>query len=253
MARILDNNVMGNEEFSDRTLRPQYLHEYIGQDKVKEQFAIFIEAAKRRDESLDHVLLFGPPGLGKTTMAFVIANELGVNLKQTSGPAVEKAGDLVAILNELEPGDILFIDEIHRMPMSVEEVLYSAMEDFYIDIMIGAGDTSRSIHLDLPPFTLIGATTRAGMLSNPLRARFGITGHMEYYQEKDLTEIVERTATIFEIKIDHEAARKLACRSRGTPRIANRLLKRVRDYAQIIGDGIITAQITDRALTMLDV
>ncbi|HBT7622276.1 TPA: Holliday junction branch migration DNA helicase RuvB, partial [Klebsiella pneumoniae] len=195
------------------------------------------------------VLLFGPPGLGKTTMAFVIANELGVNLKQTSGPAVEKAGDLVAILNELEPGDILFIDEIHRMPMSVEEVLYSAMEDFYIDIMIGAGDTSRSIHLDLPPFTLIGATTRAGMLSNPLRARFGITGHMEYYQEKDLTEIVERTATIFEIKIDHEAARKLACRSRGTPRIANRLLKRVRDYAQIIGDGIITAQITDRALT----
>ncbi|SQF61924.1 Holliday junction DNA helicase RuvB [Streptococcus pyogenes] len=253
MARILDNNVMGNEEFSDRTLRPQYLHEYIGQDKVKEQFAIFIEAAKRRDESLDHVLLFGPPGLGKTTMAFVIANELGVNLKQTSGPAVEKAGDLVAILNELEPGDILFIDEIHRMPMSVEEVLYSAMEDFYIDIMIGAGDTSRSIHLDLPPFTLIGATTRAGMLSNPLRARFGITGHMEYYQEKDLTEIVERTATIFEIKIDHEAARKLACRSRGTPRIANRLLKRVRDYAQIIGDGIITSQITDRALTMLDV
>ncbi|HES2586776.1 TPA: Holliday junction branch migration DNA helicase RuvB, partial [Streptococcus pyogenes] len=213
MARILDNDVMGNEEFSDRTLRPQYLHEYIGQDKVKEQFAIFIEAAKRRDESLDHVLLFGPPGLGKTTMAFVIANELGVNLKQTSGPAVEKAGDLVAILNELEPGDILFIDEIHRMPMSVEEVLYSAMEDFYIDIMIGAGDTSRSIHLDLPPFTLIGATTRAGMLSNPLRARFGITGHMEYYQEKDLTEIVERTATIFEIKIDHEAARKLACRS----------------------------------------
>ncbi|HHH5679322.1 TPA: Holliday junction branch migration DNA helicase RuvB, partial [Streptococcus pyogenes] len=210
MARILDNDVMGNEEFSDRTLRPQYLHEYIGQDKVKEQFAIFIEAAKRRDESLDHVLLFGPPGLGKTTMAFVIANELGVNLKQTSGPAVEKAGDLVAILNELEPGDILFIDEIHRMPMSVEEVLYSAMEDFYIDIMIGAGDTSRSIHLDLPPFTLIGATTRAGMLSNPLRARFGITGHMEYYQEKDLTEIVERTATIFEIKIDHEAARKLA-------------------------------------------
>ncbi|MFE8773467.1 Holliday junction branch migration DNA helicase RuvB, partial [Streptococcus pyogenes] len=253
MARILDNDVMGNEEFSDRTLRPQYLREYIGQDKVKEQFAIFIEAAKRRDESLDHVLLFGPPGLGKTTMAFVIANELGVNLKQTSGPAVEKAGDLVAILNELEPGDILFIDEIHRMPMSVEEVLYSAMEDFYIDIMIGAGDTSRSIHLDLPPFTLIGATTRAGMLSNPLRARFGITGHMEYYQEKDLTEIVERTATIFEIKIDHEAARKLACRSRGTPRIANRLLKRVRDYAQIIGDGIITAQITDRALTMLDV
>lgn len=252
MTRILDNDVMGDEEFIERTLRPQYLREYIGQDKVKDQLNIFIKAAKMRDESLDHVLLFST-GLGKTTMAFVIANELGVNLKQTSGPAIEKAGDLVAVLNDLEPGDVLFIDEIHRMPMAVEEVLYSAMEDFYIDIMIGAGDTSRSVHLDLPPFTLIGATTRAGMLSNPLRARFGITGHMEYYQVDDLTEIVERTADIFEMEIIHEAAYELARRSRGTPRIANRLLKRVRDYAQIMGDGLITIQITNKALEMLDV
>lgn len=244
---------MESEEQVERTLRPQTFKEYIGQDKVKDQLAIFIEAAKLRDEALDHVLLFGPPGLGKTTMAFVIANELGVNLKQTSGPAIEKAGDLVAILNDLEPGDVLFIDEIHRMPMAVEEVLYSAMEDFYIDIMIGAGEASRSVHLDLPPFTLIGATTRAGMLSNPLRARFGINGHMEYYKEVDLTEIVERTAEIFEAEITHEAAIQLAKRSRGTPRIANRLLKRVRDYAQIIGDGLIDDKIADQALTMLDV
>ena len=253
MTRILDDEMMESEEQVERTLRPQTFKEYIGQDKVKDQLTIFIEAAKLRDEALDHVLLFGPPGLGKTTMAFVIANELGVNLKQTSGPAIEKAGDLVAILNDLEPGDVLFIDEIHRMPMAVEEVLYSAMEDFYIDIMIGAGEASRSVHLDLPPFTLIGATTRAGMLSNPLRARFGINGHMEYYEEADLTEIVERTAEIFEAEITHEAAIELAKRSRGTPRIANRLLKRVRDYAQIIGDGLIDDKIADQALTMLDV
>lgn len=245
--------MMESEEQVERTLRPQTFKEYIGQDKVKDQLTIFIEAAKLRDEALDHVLLFGPPGLGKTTMAFVIANELGVNLKQTSGPAIGKAGDLVAILNDLEPGDVLFIDEIHRMPMAVEEVLYSAMEDFYIDIMIGAGEASRSVHLDLPPFTLIGATTRAGMLSNPLRARFGINGHMEYYEAADLTEIVERTAEIFEAEITHEAAIELAKRSRGTPRIANRLLKRVRDYAQIIGDGLIDDKIADQALTMLDV
>ena len=253
MTRFLDSDVMGDEELVERTLRPQLLREYIGQDKIKEQLKIFIEAAKLRDESLDHVLLFGPPGLGKTTMAFVIANELGVNLKQTSGPAIEKAGDLVAILNDLEPGDVLFIDEIHRMPMAVEEVLYSAMEDFYIDIMIGSGDSSRSVHLELPPFTLIGATTRAGMLSNPLRARFGITGHMEYYEVADLCDIVERTSAIFEMEITHEAAIELARRSRGTPRIANRLLKRVRDYAQIMGDGIIDELMTDKALTMLDV
>ena len=253
MARILDNDLLRDEEYVERTLRPQYFKEYIGQDKVKDQLKIFIEAAKLRDEALDHTLLFGPPGLGKTTMAFVIANEMGVNLKQTSGPAIEKAGDLVAILNDLEPGDILFIDEIHRMPMAVEEVLYSAMEDYYIDIMIGAGETSRSVHLDLPPFTLVGATTRAGMLSNPLRARFGINGHMEYYELPDLTEIVERTSEIFEMIITPEAALELARRSRGTPRIANRLLKRVRDYAQIMGDGIIDDKIADKALTMLDV
>lgn len=253
MNKLLDTEQLGDEEVVERTLRPQRLDEYIGQDKVKDQLKIFIEAAKLRDEALDHTLLFGPPGLGKTTMAFVMANELGVNMKQTSGPVIEKAGDLVALLNDLEPGDILFIDEIHRMPMAVEEILYSAMEDFYIDIMIGSGEGSRAVHLDLPPFTLVGATTRAGMLSNPLRARFGITGHMEYYGLEDLTEIVERTATIFEMEITHEAAIELARRSRGTPRIANRLLKRVRDFAQIMGDGLIDEGVTDKALTMLDV
>jgi Holliday junction DNA helicase RuvB len=186
-------------------------------------------------------------------MAFVIANELGVNIKQTAGPAIEKPGDLVAILNELEPGDVLFIDEIHRMPMQVEEVLYSAMEDFYIDIMLGSGDGSRSVHLDLPPFTLVGATTRAGMLSNPLRARFGISSHMEYYQERDLEEIVKRTADIFEVEVIDNAALEIALRSRGTPRIANRLLKRVRDFAQIMGDGRVDKAITDKALSILDV
>lgn len=253
MTRLVDMEQREEDSLIERSLRPQNFQEYIGQGKVKEQLKIFIEAAKLRDESLDHTLLFGPPGLGKTTMAFVIANELGVNLKQTSGPVIEKAGDLVALLNDLEPGDVLFIDEIHRMPMAVEEILYSAMEDFYVDIMIGSGETSRSVHLELPPFTLIGATTRAGMLSNPLRARFGINAHMEYYELSDLTEIVERTAAIFETEILPEAAIELARRSRGTPRIANRLLKRVRDFAQIKGEGIINWEMTHQALTMLDV
>lgn len=253
MNENLSATPLEDEALVEKSLRPQYFNQYIGQDKVKEQLEIFIKAAKLREEVLDHVLLFGPPGLGKTTLAFVISNELGVNIKQTSGPAIEKPGDLVAILNELEPGDVLFIDEIHRMPMQVEEILYSAMEDFYIDIMLGSGDGSRSVHLDLPPFTLVGATTRAGMLSNPLRARFGISAHMEYYTESDLEEIVKRTADIFEVEVVEEGALEIALRSRGTPRIANRLLKRVRDFAQIMGDGRVDKEITDKALQILDV
>ncbi|WP_285121027.1 Holliday junction branch migration DNA helicase RuvB [Lactococcus petauri] len=253
MNENLSPTPLEDEMMVEKSLRPQFFNQYIGQDKVKEQLEIFIKAARLREEVLDHVLLFGPPGLGKTTMAFVISNELGVNIKQTSGPAIEKPGDLVAILNELEPGDVLFIDEIHRMPMQVEEVLYSAMEDFYIDIMLGSGDGSRSVHLDLPPFTLVGATTRAGMLSNPLRARFGISAHMEYYTERDLEEIVKRTADIFEVEIVDQGALEIALRSRGTPRIANRLLKRVRDFAQIMSDGRVDKEITDKALQILDV
>ena len=253
MNENLSATPLEDEMMVEKSLRPQFFNQYIGQDKVKEQLEIFIKAARLREEVLDHKLLFVPPGLGKPTMAFVISNELGVNIKQTSGPAIEKPGDLVAILNELEPGDVLFIDEIHRMPMQVEEVLYSAMEDFYIDIMLGSGDGSRSVHLDLPPFTLVGATTRAGMLSNPLRARFGISAHMEYYTERDLEEIVKRTADIFEVEIADQGALEIALRSRGTPRIANRLLKRVRDFAQIMGDGRVDKEITDKALQILDV
>ena len=241
------------EDTFEKSLRPQFFSEYIGQDKVKNELGIYIQAAKQREESLDHVLLYGPPGLGKTTMAIVIANEMHVSVRTTSGPAIEKAGDLVAILNELDPGDVLFIDEIHRLPKVVEEMLYSAMEDFYIDIMVGQGTSAHPVHFPLPPFTLVGATTRAGMLSAPLRDRFGIISHMEYYTEADLQEIICRSAAIFSTEIVEEGALEIARRSRGTPRIANRLLKRVRDFAQVEGDGVINRQLADRALLLLQV
>ncbi len=241
------------EDTFEKSLRPQFFSEYIGQDKVKNELGIYIQAAKQREESLDHVLLYGPPGLGKTTMAMVIANEMQVSVRTTSGPAIEKPGDLVAILNELDPGDVLFIDEIHRLPKVVEEMLYSAMEDFYIDIMVGQGTSAHPVHFLLPPFTLVGATTRAGMLSAPLRDRFGIISHMEYYTEADLQEIICRSAAIFSTEIVEEGALEIARRSRGTPRIANRLLKRVRDFAQVEGDGVINRQLADRALLLLQV
>jgi Holliday junction DNA helicase RuvB len=243
-----------NEDLSfEKSLRPQYLSQYIGQEKVKHELAIYIEAAKKREESLDHVLLYGPPGLGKTTMAMVIANEMAVNIRTTSGPAIEKPGDLVALLNELEPGDVLFIDEIHRLPRVTEEMLYSAMEDFFVDIMVGQGPTAHPVHFPLPPFTLIGATTRAGMLSAPLRDRFGIVSHMEYYLDSELTEIVQRSAEVFSTVIQEQGAIEIARRSRGTPRIANRLLKRVRDFAQVQHDGSITKSVADQALDVLQV
>ncbi|HFM7499062.1 TPA: Holliday junction branch migration DNA helicase RuvB [Enterococcus faecium] len=242
-----------NELSLEKSLRPQLLSQYIGQRKVKQELQIYIEAARNRGEPLDHVLLYGPPGLGKTTMAMVIANEMTVNIRTTSGPAIERPGDLVAILNELEAGDVLFIDEIHRLPRVVEEMLYSAMEDFYVDIMVGQGPTAHPVHFPLPPFTLIGATTRAGMLSAPLRDRFGIISHMEYYDEQDLQEIVLRSSDIFQTEIIEEGALEIARRSRGTPRIANRLLKRVRDFAQVQGDGKIDRPIADQALTLLQV
>lgn len=243
-----------NEDLSfEKSLRPQYLSQYIGQEKVKHELAIYIEAAKKREESLDHVLLYGPPGLGKTTMAMVIANEMAVNIRTTSGPAIEKPGDLVALLNELEPGDVLFIDEIHRLPRVTEEMLYSAMEDFFVDIMVGQGPTAHPVHFPLPPFTLIGATTRAGMLSAPLRDRFGIVSHMEYYLDSELTEIVQRSAEVFSTVIQEQGAIEIARRSRGTPRIANRLLKRVRDFAQVQHDGSITKSVADQALNVLQV
>ena len=242
-----------NELSLEKSLRPQLLSQYIGQRKVKQELQIYIEAARNREEPLDHVLLYGPPGLGKTTMAMVIANEMTVNIRTTSGPAIERPGDLVAILNELEAGDVLFIDEIHRLPRVVEEMLYSAMEDFYVDIMVGQGPTAHPVHFPLPPFTLIGATTRAGMLSAPLRDRFGIISHMEYYDEQDLQEIVLRSSDIFQTEIIEEGALEIARRSRGTPRIANRLLKRVRDFEQVQGDGKIDRPIADQALTLLQV
>ncbi|MHC5247286.1 Holliday junction branch migration DNA helicase RuvB [Enterococcus sp. LJL90] len=251
--RIVSPSTNDNEEIIEKSLRPQFLAQYIGQDKVKQELTIYIEAAKNREEALDHVLLYGPPGLGKTTMAMVIANEMAVNIRTTSGPAIERPGDLIAILNELQPGDVLFIDEIHRLPRVAEEMLYSAMEDFYVDIMVGQGTTAHPVHFPLPPFTLIGATTRAGMLSAPLRDRFGIICHMEYYEDADLKEIVLRSADIFQTEIVEEGAYEIARRSRGTPRIANRLLKRVRDFAQVQGDGVIHRNIADQALTLLQV
>ncbi|MBO0473325.1 Holliday junction ATP-dependent DNA helicase RuvB [Enterococcus sp. DIV0840] len=251
--RLLSAQTSEGEESIEKSLRPQFLAQYIGQDKVKQELTIYIEAARNREEALDHTLLYGPPGLGKTTMAMVIANEMHVNIRTTSGPAIERAGDLVAILNELEPGDVLFIDEIHRLPRIVEEMLYSAMEDFYVDIMVGQGTTANPVHFPLPPFTLIGATTRAGMLSAPLRDRFGIISHMEYYETQDLKEIVLRSADIFQTEIVEEGAFEIARRSRGTPRIANRLLKRVRDFAQVQSNGTIDRSIADQALTLLQV
>ncbi|MFC5774520.1 Holliday junction branch migration DNA helicase RuvB [Ectobacillus antri] len=235
------------------SLRPQTLRQYIGQEKVKHNLEIFIEAAKLREETLDHVLLYGPPGLGKTTLASIIANEMGVNLRTTSGPAIERAGDLAAVLTALQPGDVLFIDEIHRLPRSVEEVLYPAMEDFCLDIVIGKGPTAKSVRLDLPPFTLVGATTRAGALSSPLRDRFGVLARLEYYGTDQLSDIVTRTAEVFAIEIDRNAAVEIAKRARGTPRIANRLLRRVRDFAQVRGNGTITIDITRTALELLQV
>lgn len=251
--RIVSPETEETEALIEKSLRPQFLAQYIGQEKVKEELRIYIEAAKNRSESLDHVLLYGPPGLGKTTMAMVIANEMAVNIRTTSGPAIERPGDLVAILNELEPGDVLFIDEIHRLPRVAEEMLYSAMEDFYVDIMVGQGTTAHPVHFPLPPFTLVGATTRAGMLSAPLRDRFGIISHMEYYQDDELREIVLRSADIFQTEIVETGAYEIARRSRGTPRIANRLLKRVRDFAQVQSDGIIDRKIADSALRLLQV
>ena len=251
--RIIGAGATREDEAADASIRPKRLAEYLGQQPVREQMEIYIQAAKHRGDALDHVLIFGPPGLGKTTLSQVIANELGVALRMTSGPVIEKAGDLAALLTNLQPHDVLFIDEIHRMSPVVEEVLYPAMEDFQIDIMIGEGPAARSIKIDLPPFTLIGATTRAGLLTAPLRDRFGIVQRLEFYSAEELTRIVSRSAQILGIACDADGAAEIARRSRGTPRIANRLLRRVRDYAQVKGDGTITQEMARKALSMLDV
>ena len=251
--RIINTEVIEDEVKIEGSLRPQNLDEYIGQEKTKSNLKIYIEAAKQRDDVLDHVLLYGPPGLGKTTLAGIIANEMNVNLKVTSGPAIEKPGEMAAILNNLQEGDVLFVDEIHRLTRQVEEVLYPAMEDYAIDIMIGKGASARSIRLDLPKFTLVGATTRAGLLTAPLRDRFGVINHLEFYTEEELATIIMHSADVMEVVIDEQGAKEMARRSRGTPRLANRLLKRVRDFAQVKYDGKITEAVAGDALNLLEV